>query len=45
MANQLTTGARAFRRVYTPLQRQINLIIQVMLLVAIFFELLLVLNA
>ena len=34
MANQLTTGARAFRRVYTPLQRQINLIIQVMLLVA-----------
>src|SRR5215470_3874800 len=45
MANQLTAGARAFRRVYTPLQRQINLIIQVMLLVAIFFELLVVLNA
>lgn len=45
VANQLTAGARAFRRVYTPLHRQINLIIQVMLLVAIFFELLLVLNA
>jgi cation-transporting ATPase E len=45
MANQLTASARAFRRVYTPLQRQINLIIQAMLLVAIFFELLLVLNA
>lgn len=45
MANQFMAGARAFRRVYTPLQRQINLIIQVMLLVAIFFELLLVLNA
>lgn len=45
VANQLTAGARAFRRVYTPLQRQINLIIQVMLLVAIFFELLLLLNA
>ena len=45
VANQLTAGARAFRRVYTPLQRQINLIIQVMLLVAIFFELLLVMNS
>ena len=45
VANQLTAGARAFRRVSTPLQRQINLIIQVMLLVAIFFELLVALNA
>src|SRR5215471_9897048 len=45
VANQLTTEARAFRRVSTPLQRQINLIIQVMLLVAIFFELLVVLNS
>jgi cation-transporting ATPase E len=45
VANQLTAGARAFRRVSTPLQRQINLIIQVMLLVAIFFELLVVLNS
>ncbi len=43
VAGQLALGARAFRRVYTPLQRQINLILQVMLLVAIFFELLLVL--
>lgn len=43
LASQLTMGARAFRRVYTPLQRQINLIIQAMLLVAIFFELLLLL--
>src|SRR6185437_4054717 len=45
VANQLTAGARAFRRVSTPTQRQINLIIQVMLLVAVFFELLVVLNA
>lgn len=45
VANQFTAGARAFRRVSTPLQRQINLIIQVMLLVAVFFELLVVLNA
>jgi cation-transporting P-type ATPase E len=45
VANQLTAEARAFRRVSTPLQRQINLIIQVMLMVAIFFELLVVLNS
>lgn len=45
VANFLASGARAFRRVSTPLQRQINLIIQVMLLVAVFFELLVVLNA
>jgi cation-transporting ATPase E len=44
-AHQFTAGARAFRRMSTPLQRQIQLIIQVMLLVAIFFELLLVMNA
>jgi cation-transporting P-type ATPase E len=45
VANQLTAGARAFRRVYTPLQRQINMIIQAMLLVAIFLELLLAIDA
>jgi cation-transporting P-type ATPase E len=43
VASQLAVGARAFRRAYTPLQRQINLILQVMLLVAVFFEILLVL--
>jgi cation-transporting ATPase E len=37
LAYRLTTGARAFRRIYTPLQREINLVIQVLLLVAIFF--------
>ncbi len=45
VANQLTASARAFRRVYTPLQQQINVIIQVMLLVAIFFEILLVISS
>jgi len=45
VANQLTAGARAFRRMYTPLQRQINMIIQAMLLVAIFLELLLAIDA
>ena len=43
LANQLALGARAFRRVSTPLQRQISVILQVMLLVALFLELLLVL--
>ncbi len=41
VAHQLVASARAFRRVYTPLQRQINLIIQVMLLVALYFEVML----
>ena len=45
MANQLTRGARAFRRMYTPLQRSINLIIQVTLVVAIFCEMLLVMGS
>src|SRR5215472_12978794 len=45
VANQLTAGARTFRRVSTPLQGHIDLIIQVMLLVAVFFETLVVLNA
>src|SRR5579859_2720239 len=44
VAYGLTAGARAFRRVYTPLQREINLVIRVILLLALFFELLLVLN-
>lgn len=43
LAHRLTEDARAFRRVYTPLQRQINLVMQVMLLVALFLEILLVL--
>lgn len=44
-ANQMTQGARQFRRISTPLQREIYLVIQVMLLVALYFELLLVINA
>jgi cation-transporting P-type ATPase E len=45
VANLLTAGARAFRRIYTPLQRDVNLIIQAILLVAMFFEILLVIDA
>ena len=42
VAGILTAGARAFRNMYTPLQRDSNLIIRVLLLVAIFLEVLLI---
>ncbi len=43
LASQLVQGARAFRRVRTPLQRQISVILQAMLLIALLLEVLLVL--
>jgi cation-transporting P-type ATPase E len=42
LANQLTHSARAFRRTYTPLQREVNLVIRVILLLAVYIEILLV---
>jgi cation-transporting ATPase E len=42
---RLTASARAFRREYTPLQRQINLIIRVVLVLAVFLEILTVVDA
>lgn len=36
LAYQLTTGARAFRQVLTPLQREINVVIRVFMLIACF---------
>jgi cation-transporting ATPase E len=36
LAHQLTASARAFRREYTPVQREIRLIIQILLLLATF---------
>jgi cation-transporting ATPase E len=44
LASQLTASARAFRRVLTPLQQQINLAIRVILVLAIYLELLLVIR-
>jgi cation-transporting ATPase E len=41
VAGILTVGARAYREIYTPLQQDINLIIRILLLVAIFLEVLL----
>jgi cation-transporting ATPase E len=39
-ANQLTAGAKTFRRVLTPLQKEINLIVRLLLVAAIFLWLL-----
>jgi cation-transporting P-type ATPase E len=43
-ANQLTAGARSFRRVITPLQGEVNLVIRVVLGIVIYLEILLVLR-
>ena len=45
VAGQFTARARAFRRMLTPLQRQINVIIQSLLLVALYIEIILILIA
>src|SRR3989440_5282169 len=44
VAYGLTAGARAFRRIYTPLQREIFLTIRVIVLAALFLELLMILS-
>ncbi len=44
LANQLTSGARAYRRVLTPLQKQISLVIRVLLLLMLYLQILLVAN-
>ncbi|HYX51767.1 MAG TPA: HAD-IC family P-type ATPase, partial [Ktedonobacteraceae bacterium] len=44
VAYGLTAGARAFRRIYTPLQREIFLTIRVIVLAALFLELLMILG-
>ena len=45
LANEITAGARSFRRVLTPLQRQINLVVRLMLLIVLYLQFLLALNA
>ncbi len=44
LSYQMTASARAFRRVTTPLQKEVNLIVRVLLLVAGYFEILLIVN-
>ena len=43
-ANQITAGARSFRRVITPLQGEINLVIRVVLGIVLYLEILLVIR-
>ena len=45
LAGRITVGARTFRRVLTPLQKQINLVIRLVLLLVVYLELVLVVNA
>ncbi|HUX88017.1 MAG TPA: HAD-IC family P-type ATPase, partial [Chloroflexota bacterium] len=45
LANELTARARSFRRVYTPLQREINLTVRIILFVAVSFGIVLVIDA
>ncbi len=44
LANRITAGARTFRRVLTPMQSEINLVIRIALAVVVYLEIVLVLN-
>jgi len=45
LANRITQGARAFRRVLTPLQQDVNSVIRLALLLVVYMEVLLVMTA
>ncbi|MBI5565239.1 MAG: HAD-IC family P-type ATPase [Chloroflexi bacterium] len=45
LANEITAGARAFRRVLTPLQNEVYLVVRIMLVIVIYLEFLLFLNS
>ena len=45
LANRITTGARTFRRVLTPLEKQIRLVVRVLLAIMVLLQLLLALRA
>jgi len=45
LSNQITAGARAFRRVLTPLQREIYLVVRFMLAIVIYIEFLMIINS
>ncbi len=45
LAHKMTTSARAFRRVLTPIQKETNLVVRVVLIIAVYFELLLMVNS
>jgi cation-transporting P-type ATPase E len=45
LANSITAGAREFRRVLTPLQAQVNLVVRVLVVIVVYLQLLLSLRA
>jgi cation-transporting ATPase E len=45
LAHHITTDARAFRRILTPLQREINLVVRIALLIVLYVELLLIIKS
>ncbi|MBM4408984.1 MAG: HAD-IC family P-type ATPase, partial [Chloroflexi bacterium] len=45
LANRITAGARGFRRILTPLQKEINLVIRFVLAIVVYLQLLIVLEA
>ena len=45
LANQITQGAKAFRRVLTPLQREVNTVIRLALMIVVYMELLLLVTS
>lgn len=45
LAHQITKDARAFRRILTPLQQEINLVVRIALLIVIYLEFLLVIKS
>jgi cation-transporting ATPase E len=45
LANRMTAGARGFRRILTPIQREINSVIRITLLIVLYMELLLILRS
>ncbi len=44
LANQITAGARSFRRVVTPLQGEVNLVVRVVLGIVVYLEILLIIR-
>lgn len=45
LANQITAGAKQFRRILTPLQEQIAVVVRIMLVIVVYLEFLVALNA
>jgi cation-transporting ATPase E len=45
LVNQITAGAKSYKRELTPLQRNINVLVRVFLLIVIFIEVVLILNS